>query len=176
MIDPDTSEEAVKDLVATVLAEHGQRPGPLLILLQEIQKKCGFIPAAAVPLLATALKLTRAEIHGVMSFYHDLRTQPSGRHRVQVCRAEACQAQGSRQLEVAVQALLGIGWHETTPDGSISLDPVYCLGNCATGPALRIDDRIVADVFAADLPALFAPLQTQAMNITALLGLEAEHG
>lgn len=169
----DTTLPAV---VAAVLAEHSHRPGPLLIMLQDLQQRCGFIPDSAVPLLATALKLTRAEIHGVISFYHDLRSAPGGRHRVQVCRAEACQAQGSRELEAAVQAQLGIGWHETTADGTISLDPVYCLGNCATGPALRIDDQIFADVTPADLPALLEPLRTETVNISALLSPEAEHG
>ena len=168
-------QPALENVVAAVLAEHAHRPGPLLIILQDLQQRWGFIPESAVPLLASALKLTRAEIHGVISFYHDLRTEPSGRHRVQVCRAEACQAQGGRQLEAAVQAELGIGWHETTEDGSISLDPVYCLGNCATGPALRIDDQIIADVTPEQLPNLFAPLKIETVNISALTNLGNAH-
>jgi formate dehydrogenase subunit gamma len=175
MTQPYSDETALDTVVSEVLALHAHRPGPLLIILQDIQKQWGYLPESVVPKLAQALNLTRAEIHGVISFYHDLRTQPGGQHRLQICRAEACQAQGGRALEAAAQAILGIGWHQTTADGSISLDPVYCLGNCATGPAVRIDDQIIGDVEADDLPNLIAQLKIEKLNISALINSEPSH-
>ena len=121
-------------------------PGALLPLLHAIQAEFGFVPDDAVPVIASGLNLSRAEVHGVISFYHDFKTHPVGRHSVQICRAEACQAMGSRQLETHAKESLGIDYHQTTADGSISLEPVYCLGNCACSPSVRIDDQIYARV------------------------------
>jgi formate dehydrogenase subunit gamma len=95
-----------------------------------------------VPAIAHALNLSRAEVHGVISFYHDFRAAPPGRHVLRVCRAEACQAMGAERLARAVQGRLGIEWHGTTPDGSVTLEPVYCLGNCACAPAAMLDGRV----------------------------------
>lgn len=128
--------------VEQLIDANRHQPGPLLPILHEIQAALGHIPESAVPAIARALNLTRAEVHGVISFYHDFRTRPGGRHRLQVCCAEACQARGSRGLAKHVQHRLGTGFHQTTADGEISLEPVYCLGCCATGPNIRLDDRV----------------------------------
>jgi formate dehydrogenase subunit gamma len=133
-------------------------PGGLLPLLHAIQAELGYVPDATVPAIATGLNLSRAEVHGVISFYHDFKTHPVGRHTVQICRAEACQSMGSRQLEAHAKQALGIDYHETTADGSISLEPVYCLGNCACSPSVRINDDIVARVDAARFDELVAKL------------------
>ena len=121
-------------------------PGGLLPLLHAIQDAVGHVPAESVPRIATALNLSRAEVHGVISFYHDFRQAPAGRHRVQLCRAEACQAVGARELEAHAAAALGIEPGATTADGGITLDAVYCLGNCACGPSVRIGDRVYGRV------------------------------
>lgn len=110
------------------------KPGALLPILHAVQDRCGYVPREAVPLIAESLQLTRAEVHGVISFYHHFRTTPPGRHVVQICRAEACQARGSRALEKYARDTLGIDYHQTTADREITLEPVYCLGNCACGP------------------------------------------
>ncbi len=134
-------------------------PGGLLPLLHAVQEALGYVPPESVPDIAAAFNLSRAEVHGVISFYHDFRTAPGGRHRVQICRAEACQAMGARDLESHVQASLGIAYGETTPDGAVSLEPVYCLGNCACAPSVRIDDEVHARVDAAAIDALLASLR-----------------
>lgn len=123
-----------------------QQPGALLPILHAIQDQLGYIPAAALPIIADALQQTRAEIQGVISFYHHFRTQPPGRNRLQICRAEACQARGARALEQHAKTQLGIGYHQTTQDREYSLEPAYCLGNCACGPTLRVDDEIIGRV------------------------------
>lgn len=128
--------------VDRALELHGHQPGPLLLVLQAIQQATGFIPGDAVPVVAERLNLSRAEVHGVVSFYHDFRSTPPGRHRVAICRAESCQAVGAdRLLEVAKQRL-GVEPHGTSADGVVSVDPVYCLGNCALSPALMIDGHL----------------------------------
>jgi formate dehydrogenase subunit gamma len=133
-------------LISTVIESHLQRPGALLPILHAVQDDLGFIPADAVALIAEALNLSRAEVHGVITFYHHFRSQPAGKHIVQLCRAEACQAVGARALETYAKNMLGIDFHETTADGAITLEATYCLGNCACGPSLRIDDDIAGRV------------------------------
>lgn len=118
------------------------KPGALLPILHAIQDQYGFIPNTASALIATSLQQTKAEIDGVISFYHDFRTSKPGAHRVQVCRAEACQSLGGRKLEAHAKAKLGVDFQQTTSDLRFSLDAVYCLGNCANGPSIRIDDDI----------------------------------
>jgi formate dehydrogenase subunit gamma len=108
--------------------------------LRALQSCFGVIDDRTVSLLAEIFNLSRAEIHGVVSFYHDFRSVPPGRHTVKLCQAEACQAMGSRELTVQVKQLLGIDFHETTADGQFTLEPVYCLGNCACSPAIMVDD------------------------------------
>jgi len=127
-------------------------------LLHALQDALGYIPANTVPAIARALHLSRAEVHGVISFYHDFRSEPAGDHTLQICRAEACQAMGSRQLEAHVKERLGIDYGGTTADGAITLQAVYCLGNCACSPSVRLDDEIHARVDAARLDELLAGL------------------
>jgi len=128
--------------VAEAIAGHGSRAGALLPLLHAIQDALGFVPPQAVPTIADALNLSRAEVHGVISFYHDFRATPAGRHTLRLCRAEACQSMGAEQLAQAVRARLGIDWHGTTRDGAVTLEPVYCLGNCACAPAAMLDGEV----------------------------------
>jgi formate dehydrogenase subunit gamma len=111
-----------------------------------------------VPVIARALQLSRAEVHGVVSFYHDFRTAPAGSHVLQICRAEACLAMGSRALEAHARSRLGIDYGGTTGDGAVTLEPVYCLGNCACSPSVRLDDEIHARVDPARLDELLADL------------------
>jgi formate dehydrogenase subunit gamma len=121
-------------------------PGALLPILHSIQDELGHVPDTAVPIVAEVLNLSRAEVHGVVTFYHFFRTQPAGKHTLYVCRAEACQSMGSRKLEQYVRDKLGIDFHETTADGRFSLEPVYCLGNCACSPAVMVDETVYGRV------------------------------
>jgi formate dehydrogenase subunit gamma len=130
----------------------------LLPILHELQHKLGYIPEESVKQIAQALNLSRAEVHGVISFYHDFKTEPVGKHIVQICRGEACQAVGSRALETHAKKELSIDFGETTKDGSVTLEPVYCLGNCACSPSVRIGDDIHARVDSARFDQLLAEL------------------
>ena len=150
MPEPELSAEQV-EAVEHVLAEHRLRPGAVLPILHAIQDRLGFIPPASLPRIADVLNLSRADVHGVLTFYHDFRTAPPGRHLLQLCRAESCQAMGCDRLEASVKARLNIDFHETTADGAVTLEPVYCLGNCALSPAIMIDGelhgRVTAEKF-----------------------------
>lgn len=143
------------------------KPGALLPILHALQNRFGFIPEAAVPIIAEALNQTRAEVHGVISFYHHFRTAPPGRHVVQICRAEACQAVGARQLEAHAKTRLGVDYHQTTSDREITLEAVYCLGNCACGPSIRVDDSVRGRVTPEVFDALLDELQTRPLEIMA---------
>ena len=114
----------------------------LLPLLHAIQDDIGYVPEQSYPFISKALALSIAEIHGVVTFYHHFRTHPVGKHILQICRAESCQAMGSEKLEADVKAQLGVDYHQTTADGSITLLPVYCLGNCACSPAVMMDEEV----------------------------------
>ena len=141
------------------------KPGALLPILHAIQKRFGYVPKAAVPIIAEALQQTRAEIHGVISFYHHFRTSPPGSHVVQICRAESCQAMGARQLEGHAKKRLRIDYHQTTADGRITLEPVYCLGNCACSPSVSIDDRVYARVSSERFDELTEALRTRVLEV-----------
>ena len=123
-----------------------QRPGALLPILHKIQDQIGYIPEEAITLIAGELNLSRAEVHGVVSFYHHFRRSPAGKNIIQVCRAEACQSMGADNLIAHVKEHLGIDFHQTTPDGAITLEPVYCLGNCACSPSMMVNDDIYGRV------------------------------
>jgi len=148
-----------QEIVEAAVAAHRGRIGPLLPVLHAIQDKLGYIPPEAVPTIAQALGLSRAEVHGVMTFYHDFRSVPPGEHMVHLCRAEACQAMGARELERHARERLGVGFGETTADGLFTLEPVYCLGNCACSPSIRINDEIHARVSPARFDELIAGLE-----------------
>jgi formate dehydrogenase subunit gamma len=128
--------------IEAIVREHGAAPGGLLPLLHAIQDRLAHVPDEAVPIIAGALILSRAEVHGVISFYHFFRTTAPGRQVLYICRAEACQAMGARALEEHVKRKLKVDYHETTTDGRFSLEPVYCLGNCACSPAIMIDETV----------------------------------
>ena len=120
--------------------------GALLPILHAIQDELGFIPEDGVAIVADVLNLSRAEVHGVLTFYHFFRTHAPGEHTLYVCRAEACQSMGSRALEQHARDRLAIDFHQTTPDGKFSLEPVYCLGNCACSPAVMVDETVYGRV------------------------------
>jgi formate dehydrogenase subunit gamma len=144
---------AAVDAAITRLAE---LPGATLPILHAIQAELGFVPAEAIDRIAARLNLTRAEVHGVVTFYHDFRTRPPGRTVVKLCRAEACQAMGCRGLEQHLRARHGLQMGETSDDGAVTLEAVYCLGNCALSPAAMVDGRLVGRVDAARLDAVVA--------------------
>lgn len=127
--------------VEAALAEGNGDRTRLLVILHALQHRLGYVPATTVPSIARALGLSRAEVHGVISFYHDFRTEPGGRHHVKVCQAESCQAAGGRDIWPALEAALGCAAGQTSADGSVTLDVAYCLGLCAASPALLIDDH-----------------------------------
>ena len=135
-------------------------PGPLMPILHAVQDELGFIPDGAVSLIAYDLNLTRAEVHGVVTFYHWFRTHAPGRHVVYICRAEACQSRGARTVEAHAKQSLGIDFHETTPDGAISLEPIYCLGNCGCGPSVLVDkDDLRSNVSPQSFDEMMAELR-----------------
>lgn len=134
--------DASATIIDDAIARNRALPGALLPVLHAIQDALGFIPPEAVPRVAHALNLSQAEVYGVITFYHDFRSSPPGRHVLKLCRAEACQAMGSEALASHLTRRLGIAWKETSRDGALTIEPVYCLGNCALSPALMIDGKL----------------------------------
>ena len=132
--------------ISAIIADLKDKPGALLPILHGIQDQLGYIPPEAVPVIAKELNLTRAEVHGVISFYHHFRSEAPGRHVMQICQAESCQAMGSVALTASVKKHLGIDFHQTTRDKAFTLEPVYCLGNCALSPAMMIDGDLYGRV------------------------------
>jgi formate dehydrogenase subunit gamma len=118
--------------------------GPMLPILHKVQEAFGYVPESAKQMIADALNVSRAEVHGVVTFYHDFRDHPAGRHTLKLCRAEACQSMGCESLAETAKAKLGIDWHETTADGAVTLEPVFCLGLCAQAPAAMLDGELYA--------------------------------
>jgi len=146
-------------VAASLAAKHGNRPDELLEILHDLQDEVGFIPETAIPVLAKALNLSRAEVHGVVTFYHDFRRKPAGRHVIKVCRAESCQSMGANRLAADAERMLKVKFGETTLDGAITLEAVYCLGNCALSPAIMVDDRLVGRVDAEKFKTIAAEFQ-----------------
>ena len=142
--------------VRRIVAHHRERPGPLLEVLHAIQAAFGYVPAGAVPVVAEELNLSRAEVHGVVTFYHFFRGSPPGAHTVSLCQAESCQSMGAEALAEHARARLGIDFHQTTADGRFSLEPIYCLGNCACSPAAMFDGRLYGRVTPEAFDALIA--------------------
>lgn len=149
-----TDTSSMLSTVQTIADSLKDKPGALLPILHGIQDVLGYIPPDSVPVIAKVLNLSRAEVHGVISFYHYFRETPPGKHTIHLCRAESCQSMGSKKLEEHVKTKLGIDFHETTADGEFSLEPAYCLGNCACSPALQIG----TDVYGRVSPELFDAL------------------
>jgi len=142
----DALDPKTREVVSGVAARLKDTPGGLLPALHGIQDALGYVPADAVPVVAEAFNLSRAEVHGVLSFYHYFRESPPGRHVVHLCRAEACQSMGARHLEHHAKERLGVDFHQTSSDGAFTLEPVYCLGNCAASPAVMIDKTLYGRV------------------------------
>lgn len=147
------------DKIKSHIATHVNMPGALLPVLHAIQDDIGYVPEASYPFISKALALSIAEVHGVVTFYHHFRTHPSGKHILQICRAESCQAMGSEKLEADVKAYLGVDYHETTADGQVTLLPVYCLGNCACSPAVMMDDEVYGRMSQAKVAALISEVK-----------------
>ena len=145
---------ATEDTARTIAAEHGNRPDALIEILHAVQATLGCVPEALVPALADALNLSRAEVHGVVTFYHDFRREPAGRHVLKMCRAEACQAMGGEALVAHAEDRLGISCGSTSADGGVTLEPIYCLGLCATAPSAMLDGQLVGRLTAPKLDAL----------------------
>jgi formate dehydrogenase subunit gamma len=139
-----------------IIAEHSHVEGGTLVTLHALQEAFGYIPEPAIPLVASALNLSRAEVYGVFTFYHDFRKKPAGRHVLKLCRAEACQAAGGDQLAARAEAKLGIAIGETTANELVTLEPVYCLGLCATAPSAMLDGKVVGRLDEARIDALVA--------------------
>jgi formate dehydrogenase subunit gamma len=148
---PETTAESTARAIA---GEHGNRPDALIEILHEVQSALGFVPEAVIPVLANALNLSRAEVHGVVTFYHDFRRKPAGRHVLKLCRAEACQSMGGEAIVRRAEDRLGVACGETSADGRVTLEPTYCLGLCATAPSAMIDGRVVGRMTADRLDAL----------------------
>src|SRR6202789_449158 len=142
-----------------IIAEHTHLEGATLVILHALQEAFGYVPEAAIPMVAEALNLTRAEIHGVFTFYHDFRHHPAGKHVLKLCRAEACQAAGGDALAARAEAKLGIKLGNTTADDRVTLEPIYCLGLCATAPSAMLDGRVVGRLTETRIDALVAEAQ-----------------
>ena len=149
-----TEQNAQQQVIDKTIAALKDQPGALLPILHGLQDALGYIPEQSIPQIASALNLSRAEVHGVISFYHYFRQTPPGKHTVHVCRAESCQAMGSKALENHIKTRLKIDYHQTTEDGAISLEPVYCLGLCARSPAIQIDKAVYSQVTAEKFDSL----------------------
>ena len=149
-----TQDTAASDLVHAIVARLKSEEGPLLPILHAVQEALGCIPPEAVRLIAGELNLTRAEVHGVVTFYHDFRLELPGRHVIKLCRAEACQSMGGETLVARAQDHLGIPCGQTTADGNVTLESIYCLGLCATAPSAMVDGRPVGRLTATRLDAL----------------------
>lgn len=154
-----TCERWTKERAAEIIHQHAADAGPALPILHALQDAFGHVPDEAVPLLADALNLSRAEVHGIVTFYHDFRAAPPGRHVLKLCRAEACQAMGGDALADHAQARLGVELGATTPDGRLTVEPVYCLGLCACAPAAMLDGEVVGRLDAARLDTMLTEAQ-----------------
>ena len=145
-----------RETARAIIVGERSRPGALLPILHALQEEFGYIDRAAIPLIAEILNLSRAEVYGVVTFYHDFRSAPPGRHVLKLCRAEACQSTGGDALAARAEARIGVALGNTTPDGEITLEPVYCLGLCATAPSAMLDGRVVGRLDEQKLDALLA--------------------
>jgi formate dehydrogenase subunit gamma len=148
------SEDRARD----VIAGHARIEGAALPVLHALQEAFGCVPVAAEPLVAAALNISRAEVHGIVTFYHEFRRTVPGRHLLRVCRAEACQAVGADAVGAHVRSSLAVDWHETSADGAVTLEPVFCLGLCAIGPSALLDGKPVGRLNAAKVDRMLETL------------------
>jgi formate dehydrogenase subunit gamma len=169
---PSSLSATERTAVLEVCARLKGIPGALMPILHAVQEAVGYVPKDSVPIIAQELNLSRAEVHGVLTFYHYFRKEPGGRHIVHLCRAEACQAVGAVELESHAKLTLGIDFHGTTSDGAITLEPVYCLGNCALGPSLMIDDQLRGRVSTSRFDELIEQTRTRSANPLVLVSGE----
>jgi formate dehydrogenase subunit gamma len=139
-------DSSAQQTVSSIVERLKEEPGALLPVLQAVQDALGYIPPAAVPMIAEGLNLSRAEVHGVISFYHYFRDTKPGRHTIHLCRAEACQSMNQKATEAHAKQKLGVDYHGTTPNGAFTFEPVYCLGNCAASPAMMVDGELYGRV------------------------------
>jgi formate dehydrogenase subunit gamma len=144
---------------AEIIAEHATQEGATLVILHALQEAFGYVPEPAIPMVAEALNLSRAEVYGVFTFYHDFRKRPAGHHVLKLCRAEACQAAGGDVLATRAEKKLGVAIGNTTADDRVTFEPIYCLGLCATAPSAMLDGRVVGRLDEARLDALVAEAQ-----------------
>ncbi|WP_193175104.1 formate dehydrogenase subunit gamma [Oricola nitratireducens] len=151
---PPPTENDIRERTQGVLDDHAGLEGPLLPILHGLQEEFGYLPADALRIVADRLNISRAEVHGVASFYHDFREQPAGRHVVKICRAEACQSMGGDAIAEHAEGRFKIGFGETAPDGSVTLEAVYCLGLCACAPAAMVDGKVVGRLDEARIDAI----------------------
>lgn len=158
LIDLPANREAIA--AREIALRYGNRPDALLEILHDLQEELGFVPEAALPALARALNRSRAEIHGVVTFYHDFRRAPAGRHVIKVCRAEACQSMRGNELTAMIERFLEVRMGQTTADGAVTIEAVYCLGNCALAPAIMVDGRLVGRVDPAKFEKIVAECRT----------------
>jgi len=166
VVPQENRDAAIRDSVNHIVSKLATMPGALLPILHEIQNTHGYIPDGSVEIIAEGLNLSRAEVHGVISFYHHFRTKAPGKYVVEVCCAESCQAMGSRALEAHAKSKLGIDFHQTTPDQQITLEPVYCLGNCACSPAMRIGKQVFGRVDTERFDEVVDELYTEAVSLS----------
>jgi formate dehydrogenase subunit gamma len=157
-----TSQPASTEIASrttAVINELKALEGPLLPILHGLQEEFGYVPGESLPVIADALNISRAEVHGVVTFYHDYRNHPAGRHVLKLCRAEACQSMGGDAIAAKLQQLLGIGFHETAKDGSVTLEPVYCLGLCACAPSAMLDGEVIGRLDAEKIEEIAAEVR-----------------
>ncbi len=161
------NQAEIESVVANILVELKDIPGPLLPILHEVQKQLGYVPDSSLPIIGKALNISRAEVHGVVSFYHHFSSKPRGRHIIEVCRAESCQSVGGRDLESHAKAALGLDWYQTSLDKEITLEPVFCLGNCACSPAIRIGEEVYGRMDAEQFDEILDELRTVPLAFSA---------
>lgn len=153
----EVADVAVRTVAIVAACEHLE--GPLLPILHGVQQEFGFVPGESLPVIAEALNISNAEVYGVATFYHDYRRAPAGRHVLKLCQAEACQSMGSERVAAMASQALGIGFHETAKDGSVTLEPVYCLGLCACAPAAMLDGEVIGRLDADALDEIVAEVR-----------------
>lgn len=159
---PTAFRDFTLEAATEVVEQFRGQPGALIVALHKLQETFGYVDEAAMPVLGKLFNLSRAEVHGVTSFYHDFRRHKPGRYTIKVCQAEACQAMGSESLTAFIKKQLGVGFHETTADGLFTLDAVYCLGNCAVAPSIMVDKQTYGRVTDKSFAALTTALAAKA--------------